>query len=122
MLGTRLLVREPSYVDVTAEVDVAVGVGADPDRVATEVAAALRGFLDPLHGGPRGRGWPFGRSVYRGDVLQVVDAVPGIDYVVSLTVRADGASCGDVRVGPAALVASGAHVVNVIASNPRRKP
>ena len=114
--------REPSYVEVTAVVDVAVGVGADPDRVATGVATALRGFLDPLHGGPRRRGWPFGRSVYRGDVLQIVDAVPGVDYVVSLTLRADQATCGDVRVGPAALVASGAHVVSVIAPDPRRKP
>jgi hypothetical protein len=86
--------------------------------VKTDVVAALATFLDPLRGGPAQRGWPFGRDVYRSEILQVVDQVRGVDHVLELSIEADGreSTCGNVCVPPTWLVTSGAHAVEVTAT------
>jgi hypothetical protein len=38
-------------------------------------------FLHPLKGGRDGKGWPFGRAVYRVDLYHVIEDVPGVDFV-----------------------------------------
>jgi hypothetical protein len=40
-------------------------------RVKEQIVVALNAFLDPRTGGPDGLGWPFGRDVYRSEILQV---------------------------------------------------
>ena len=52
-------------------------------------------------------GWPFGRSVYRAEVLQVIQSVAGVDHVESLELlgRRQAPSCGNLCVGPLQLVA-----------------
>jgi hypothetical protein len=89
--------------------------GADVTTVQTNALAALNRFFDPLHGGADGNGWSFGRAVYRAEVLQVIDAVGGVDTVLSLEMSADGqpAQCGNLCVGATQLIASGQHVVQV---------
>ena len=78
--------------------------------------AAIDRFLDPMAGGPDGRGWPFGRDVYRSEVLQVIDNVPGVDYVESLELFAgeDEAPCGNVCVSLRCLVTPGEHELEVL--------
>jgi predicted phage baseplate assembly protein len=60
-------------------------------------------------------GWPFGRSVYRAEVLQVIQSVAGVDHVESLELSADGAvpTCGNLCVSPFQLVAPGTHTITV---------
>jgi hypothetical protein len=60
-------------------------------------------------------GWPFGRDVYRAEVLQLIDGVAGVDSVTRLEMAIEGgeAGCGNVCVGPTSLVVSGAHKVEV---------
>ncbi|MHB1224676.1 MAG: baseplate J/gp47 family protein [Gemmatimonadaceae bacterium] len=113
VLCTRLAVVGPQYVEVRARAVVRTTVGADAARVREDVARALDRFLDPLVGGPAGRGWPFGRDVYRSEVLQVIDGVAGVDHVLALTLDDDrgGSSCANVCVPPTWLVAPGAHTV-----------
>ena len=55
-------------------------------------------------------------AVVRSEVLQVIDAVPGVDHVLDLElVDEDGASCGNLCLGPAGLVVSGVHRIEVSA-------
>jgi len=79
------------------------------------VVDAIDAFLHPLHGGPAGTGWPFGRDVVRTEVLQVLDDVDGVDHVIALDlVGPDGASCGNLCLGPLGLVAAGEHTIEVV--------
>lgn len=114
-LGTRLLVVGPSYREVSVTASVTARRGADPVRVQASVSTHLRTFLDPLIGGPAGLGWPFGRDVYRAEILQQLDIVPGVDHVDSLELTAPGTEpgCGNVCVGPLELVVSGTHTIAV---------
>ena len=77
-------------------------------------------FLDPLTGGPAGQGWPFGRDVYRSEILHTIDAVPGVDHVITLALSAQAgdtvraAACDNLCVPATWLVASAAHAVRVL--------
>ncbi len=116
VLGTRLVVVGPRYLDVSVRATVRTEAGARLERVRAAVLQALDGFLDPLSGGPDGRGWPFGRDVFRSEILAVIDGVPGVDHVLALELvgGASPAQCGNLCVGPTWLVAPGQHAIEVV--------
>jgi hypothetical protein len=58
--------------------------GQAQEGVLDLAAAALERFFDPLRGGPDGRGWPFGRSIYVSEIYALLDGLPGVDYVSRL--------------------------------------
>jgi predicted phage baseplate assembly protein len=107
VLGTRLLVAGPGYVDVEVRVAVRLRRGVIGDGVRDRIAAAVAQYLDPLTGGARGEGWPFGRDVHAAELLAVVDGVRDVDGVTKLEVTTDVTEpgCGDICVGPLDLVA-----------------
>lgn len=113
VLCTRLVVVGPDYLEIRAQATVATVPNADSARVRQDVVTALDTFLDPLTGGPVGRGWPFGRDVFRSEILQVIDDVAGVDHVIALTLSggSEPAICGNVCVPPTWLVASGTHAI-----------
>jgi hypothetical protein len=76
------------------------------DDVRNRIHDALDKFFDPRIGGSAGRGWPFGRDVYRSEVLQTIDGVVGVDHVVELWLSADGGEpqCGNLPLCPTWLV------------------
>jgi hypothetical protein len=115
ILCTRLVVVGPHYLEITVRATVRLLPSGDPARVGDEVRAALNRFLDPLLGGPAGLGWPFGRDVYRSEILQAIDRVPGVDHVLALSLVADDRDpqCDNVCVPPTWLVASGSHEIVV---------
>jgi predicted phage baseplate assembly protein len=115
-LGTRLVVVGPGYVEVDVAATLRPRRGSDPMRVRTHALERLRAFIDPLHGGPAGRGWPFGRDVHRTEILSLLDSVTGVDAVDALTLAGpDGETCARVCVGAVGLAVSGALTVEVTA-------
>jgi predicted phage baseplate assembly protein len=88
-VGTRIRVAGPSYTAVNIVASAVGADGSDRVRTRTSIERAIRTFLDPLLGGPDGRGWPFGRDVYRTELMTVVGAVPGVDLVTDVRVTAD---------------------------------
>jgi predicted phage baseplate assembly protein len=109
-LGTRLVVAGPEYVEVSATAVLAILPGAEAAAVTSRAIAALDAFLEPLS-------WPFGRDVFRAEVLAQLDAIPGVDAVASLelTTGEGEPSCGNVCLGPTQLAVSGTHTVQVAA-------
>jgi len=116
IIGTRLRVTGPGYVEVTVQASVKAKAGADSSRVRDDIIKALDQFLDPLNGGPSSRGWPFGRDVYRSEILQVIDGVTGVDHVLALDLLAEDSEpqCHNLCVGPLNLVTAGAHQLTVV--------
>ncbi len=119
VLCTRVEVTAPTYVVITVTASVTCSVGANIASVQAAILAALDAFLDPLTGGPAGLGWPFGRSVYRAEILQLIANVPGVDHVNSMSLSAGSGTpqCGDIALCPAYLVASGAHQIQVVTTS-----
>lgn len=115
LVGTRLVVAGPQYLEVRVQAKVHLLAGANVTRVQTQMIDALNKFLDPLMGGPQGLGWPFGRDVYRSEILQVLDGVQGVDHVLDLQlIPGQGeAQCGNLCVNPMGLVTPGMHKIEV---------
>ncbi|MFN9371778.1 MAG: baseplate J/gp47 family protein [Planctomycetaceae bacterium] len=116
LLGTQVVVAAPRYVAVGIQARVTTRPGIDKARVQSEVRQSLDRFLDPLVGGPCGRGWPFGHDVYRSEILQVIDAVAGVDAVTHLRLVPDAgeAQCGNVCVPPGWLACPAPHELEVL--------
>lgn len=116
VLGTRVEVVGPSYLEVAVHARVRVLKGQRPERLQREIGAALDRFLDPLRGGDDGAGWRFGRDVYRSEILQVIDDVPGVDHVLDLTLVPSGCepACGNVCLKPTWLTTPGLHAIEVV--------
>jgi predicted phage baseplate assembly protein len=115
IVGTRVEVVGPGYVEVAVHGRVQALPGAARAAVRAAVVAALDAFLDPRTGGPEGGGWPFGRDVYRPEMLAVIDAVPGVHHVDALVLVADGGEprCGNLCLPDTWLVTPGAHEIEV---------
>ena len=116
LVCTRIVVAAPDYVEVRVSARISVIRGAGPARVTAAVIGALNAFLDPRKGGPAGFGWPFGRDVFRSEILQVIQEVPGVDHAVSLSLSADGGTpqCGNLALCATALVTPGQHRIDTV--------
>jgi predicted phage baseplate assembly protein len=117
MVGTRLVVVGPRYVDVSIAVRLALAPGAEAASVEAEVVRRVEDYLHPLIGGPRQQGWPFGRAVYRAELLAEIDRTPGVMRAYDLRLRsASGAACTNLCIAPHCLPAPGTHSIEVEAA------
>lgn len=115
MVGTRVEVVGPKYAPLSVQAQVRARQDADVSSLARRIGDAIDAFLHPLHGGPQQTGWPFGRDVYRSEILHVIDQTPGVDHVLSLTFLDDQGrqTCGNVCVPQLGLVDAQTHQIDV---------
>ncbi|BCY05786.1 putative baseplate assembly protein [Actinoplanes sp. L3-i22] len=80
-IGARLVVEPPFYQGVTVVARLRPRADASAVRLRAQAEEALYRYLDPVHGGPDGQGWPFGRPVHSGEVFGVLQRLPGVEVV-----------------------------------------
>jgi Baseplate J-like protein len=86
--GTTVGVHAPGYQGVGVDATVVPADSLLPsERAALRKSAqdALHAYFNPISGGPDGAGWPFGRPVHLGDAYGVLDRLPGVAEVSSLS-------------------------------------
>jgi hypothetical protein len=71
----------PFYVPVAAEILVARRADVSGPELRARVVEALQRLLHPLDGGHNGAGWPFERPVYVSEVHELLESLPGVNYV-----------------------------------------
>ncbi len=81
LLTTRNHVTGPIWAPVSAEIFVARRPDVPDHDLKEQIVRELKEFLDPLDGGPNRNGWPFGRDVYVSELCELLEGIPGIDYV-----------------------------------------
>ncbi len=106
---TELHVVGPRYVAVT--VSATLHLAEPSPGVAARAQGAVDAFFDPLHGGPVGSGWPFGRGVLESDLLDLLGRLPGVAYIEELRIATDGGPprCQNLALCRTDLVDSQAH-------------
>jgi hypothetical protein len=87
LLTTQHHVVEPEYVPVVLEATLRLVAGASSDQVQHQAIAIVNQFFDPRTGGKDGQGWPFGRNVYPSEVYELLDHIPGVDFVGTLKLQ-----------------------------------
>ena len=106
----------PQYTTVSVSARLQARPEVDRRALARQARDALEKFFHPLHGGPRGEGWPIGRAVYRAELLALLNDMDGVLYVEDLTWSIDGqpgSLCGNITLCRHGLVASGIHSITV---------
>ena len=114
-IAGQIRVGGPEYVRVTVVCEIVPLRSEDPAAVEARVRANLDAFLHPVTGGPAGRGWRFGESLYLSQVAQVVESeTEGVDHATGLRLSLGGVMAGEaVQVGEGALIAAGDHEIRI---------
>jgi Baseplate J-like protein len=111
LVSTVLEVIKPSYLEISIKVTLIRRSVGQSDRVRREIEDRLRRYLHPLVGGRDGKGWPFGRSVYKSDLAHIVEDIPGVEVIDAITIYDEDkrVAVESVRLDPEQLI----YLVNV---------
>lgn len=121
MLTTRLDIRPPTYRWVAVKVELKAAPSVESEVVTEKVLSRLYRFLNPLVGGPDGKGWPFGRQLFLSDVYQCLQGLPDVQFVRSVEMfeaKPGGDAQGDpidsLTLPPHGVIASARHTVECL--------
>lgn len=85
LLGVQIQCREPDYVGVIVQAEVALDPAwREPNsqaQVRTRLQTMLYHFLNPVTGGRAQQGWPIGQPLYQSDIVSLLQGSPGIRYL-----------------------------------------
>lgn len=116
LITTKLFVIRPHFIKIKVTVVLNKNLNFRSKNIKDDVEVALRNFLDPLKGGPDATGWPFGREVLKSEIYHILEQIPGISCIVSVSVSAEGcfqAVNGNIKIPKIGLVYSGKFNITV---------
>lgn len=121
LLTTRVHVIGPEYVGVSVRATVRLLAEFGQAEALARIISSLDNFLRPLlaEDGEGGEGWPFGRTVFRSEVYQLIENVEGVDCVEKVTLSATGVGVarsaeGNILIPPQSLVYPGEHGIEIV--------
>lgn len=103
----------PLYIQVRLTLTLALKQLEGASAIEQTVSQRLTQFLHPLTGGFDGDGWAFGRAPHKSDFYRLLESIPGIDHVHSLSVTATP-EAAQTPATKRFLVYSGKHTINFI--------
>ncbi|MEZ6134614.1 MAG: putative baseplate assembly protein [Pirellulaceae bacterium] len=97
--GVEIVTASPRFHRLGVRASLVVSAGAESGRIVRQALAELDGFLDPIHGGELGAGWPFGGAVLQDAIVRrLLSQIDGLQAVSRLNLVVDGEmqpSCTD---------------------------
>jgi len=115
IVTTNINVIGPRYVEVNVSGRVFLKKRVSEAEALESIKRALAEFLDPVFGGPeRGKGWPFGRSIFPSEISQQLTKVAGVDYVTKIAIN-DLAPGEALKMPYDGLPVSGRHAITTVA-------
>lgn len=121
LITTQVEVVAPNYVRVSVQVTVLLQAGFELEASRQPILTALNRFLRPIPepGDTENLGWPFGRTVFKSEIYELIEKVEGVDCVEKVVLTAEGSGAardanGNITISPTSVVYSGDHQVDVI--------
>ncbi|MCA9630660.1 MAG: hypothetical protein KC766_23475, partial [Myxococcales bacterium] len=112
LVSTVVNVVRPSYMECSLRIEIVCAQSGASDKIKKTIEREVRRFVHPLKGWRSGKGWPFGRSLLKVDLYQVVESVDGVDLVDKIRIFDEdkgGVEIEQLRVAEDQLI----HLVNV---------
>jgi hypothetical protein len=109
LLGIALEVRQPQYLWVSVQAVLRLPERSDPSLavdVQQRAEDALYRYLNPYMGGPRGDGWPFGRTLNQSEIYGLLQGVEDVEFVEDIQIRVSESATGANPVSDAPAVRS----------------
>ena len=122
LLTDKINVKGPKYVGIGVKASVSIGSSYSGEERKIKIKEALNNFLNPLKGGGDGKGWPFGRTVYRSEIYSLIENVEGVECVLSVNLESTEKSMdkeGNIGVDEDALVYSTNHQITIVTRDER---
>jgi predicted phage baseplate assembly protein len=116
LVTSEIHVVPPRYRRVSVQATLHLACGGDARKVEQAARARIDSYFDALTGGPDGSGWPFGRAVYRTEVMALLVAIDGVERVTAfgfVTGASPRPLCDNVVLCPTELVRPGRHRLRV---------
>lgn len=116
LITTQINVKNPVYIEVSISASIKLQPGYDDETMKLKAQEKLTIFLNPLFGGIDGKGWPFGRDVFKSEIYQILDELQGVDCVFDVTLE-DGHHINykdDLPINEDELVYSGKHNITIL--------
>jgi predicted phage baseplate assembly protein len=86
-IGVEVRMAEITCVSVSAELHLREGTTpAASEEAMRRGEELLYRYLNPYTGGPEGKGWPFGRSLYLSEIYGLLQGIPGVEFVEGVNV------------------------------------
>lgn len=98
LLSTSVHVVPPRYQQIEIRVRLVCARDAQLEIVRSEAKKALQAHFDPLIGGPDGKGWPFGKSIYVSEIYKKLVALPMVDHVTKIRGSDAGKSIDEITI------------------------
>jgi len=121
LITTQVEVVAPNYVRVTVQATVKLQSGFDSTVARGKVVDELNKFLRPIPeaGDTVNLGWPFGRTVYKSEIYQLIENVESVDCVEDVFLTAEGLGAGrdkngNITITPTSVVFSGDHQIDAL--------
>ncbi len=85
LLTVRLFVEGPTYQEVQIDIVLARKENTNRKIVKGTVENEIIEYFAPITGGPDKTGWPFGRSLYKSELYQIIERIEGVEYVENIS-------------------------------------
>ncbi|MCG7848793.1 MAG: baseplate J/gp47 family protein, partial [ANME-2 cluster archaeon] len=89
LIGTAIEVRSPVYTGIGIHVKIELTSYEKGEIIQENVRTRILNYFDPLTGGSKGSGWPYGRPLIIYEVVQVVEDTNGVKRTVSIVIDND---------------------------------
>jgi len=89
-IGITLEVHPPRLMWIAIQAKLHLPDGSAPEamrEMQEEAERVLYRYLNPLVGGPDGRGWPFGRDLYISEIFALLQGISGVEFVEDVSAR-----------------------------------
>lgn len=90
LLTTKINIYQTNLVNIGVNLKINLKPDASEQNVRTLVEKALQEFLYPLtidEDGIKAKGWEFGRNIYLSEIYQLLDKIPGVDYIEPIDIK-----------------------------------
>ncbi|NEP53447.1 MAG: hypothetical protein F6K65_33490 [Moorea sp. SIO3C2] len=89
LLTVRHHVVIPDYLPLRVWARLYLVTGGNAEQVQNQANQEAKAFFHPVNSRSYwdGQGWPFGRSIYVSELYQLLDRIPGVDYVEDVMVH-----------------------------------
>jgi predicted phage baseplate assembly protein len=81
VVGSRVAVESAAYIPISIVARMRAKPRYDIRKLEQAALQALYDYFHPVHGGPDGTGWPFGRTVAPGEAYSILNRVAGVEAV-----------------------------------------
>lgn len=100
VITSDMMVRKPDYAEIAVEAKVYVPKGlteAQKENVKKVTIETLQKFLQPVSGGPDGKGWEIGQDIYIPQIFDAINKIPQVLYVDALKISMNGSTVEGIR-------------------------